>query len=221
MGEKFYIFALMFELIIDEKKYGKSVILKDVHIQLSQNGMYGFFGKNGQGKTTLFHCILGFTGFQGRVLFENQKLKSLDVAWIPTEPDLYEYLTIKEFMDFYAVNCGKKQADLDASLFDLDTSKLIKECSTGMKKKTYINAVLQIDDYKIYVFDEPFNGLDIEANYLLLRHLQKLAQTHIVLVSSHIIEIILPYLNHCYFIDNAKVTKYANEDLLKNFSVND
>ncbi|MDR3273654.1 MAG: ABC transporter ATP-binding protein [Flavobacteriaceae bacterium] len=211
----------MFKLIIEEKKYEKKIILKEIDITLTQNSIYGFFGKNGQGKTTLFHCILGFTKFRGNVLFDNHELKSQDIAWIPTEPDLYEYLTVKEFMDFYAVNCGKEKADMNHLLFDVDPSKLIKECSTGMKKKLYINAVLQIADYKVYIFDEPFNGLDIEANYVLLRHIQKLAQTHIVLLSSHIIEIVLPYLEHCYFIDNAKVTKYSKEDLMKNFTLDD
>ncbi|MDR1876253.1 MAG: ATP-binding cassette domain-containing protein [Flavobacteriaceae bacterium] len=208
----------MFELFVEKKRYGKSIILKDVKINLTENGIYGFFGKNGQGKTTLFHCILGFTKYKGRVLFNGEALKSSDIGWIPTDPDLYEYLTAKEFMNFYAVNCGKEKADIHNLLFDLDNNKLIKECSTGMKKKVYINSVLQIPDYKLYIFDEPFNGLDIEANYLLLNYIKELAKNNMVFLSSHIIEIVLPYLEHCYFIDNTSVTKYSKEDLMLNFT---
>ena len=207
----------MLEVFITEKKYGKNIVLKDAAIHLSENGIYGFFGKNGQGKTTLFHCIMGFTEFQGKILFDGETLKSPDIAWLPTEPDMYEYLTGKEFIDFYAKNCGMKKLNPDNFLFEVNSANLIKEFSTGMKKKTYINAILQTTDYKIYVFDEPFNGLDIEANYRLLQHIRKLAETRIVLVSSHIIEIVLPYLKQCFFIDNTTAEICAPDTLTEKF----
>jgi len=207
----------MLEIFITEKKYGNHIVLKEVAIHLSENGIYGFFGKNGQGKTTLFHCILGFTHFQGKILFNGEELQSPDIAWLPTEPDMYEYLTGSEFADFYARNCGMKKVNPKNFLFEINSTNLIKEYSTGMKKKTYINAVLQSPHYKIYVFDEPFNDLDIEANYRLLQHIRQLAETHMVLLSSHIIEIILPYLKQCYFIDNTKVESCLPNTLTEKF----
>jgi ABC-2 type transport system ATP-binding protein len=134
---------------------------------------------------------------------------------------MYEYLTGREFADFYAKNCGIKKADPKNFLFEVNSTNLIKEYSTGMKKKTYINAVLQIPDYKIYVFDEPFNDLDIEANYRLLQHIRKLAETHVVLLSSHIIEIVLPYLKQCYFIENTKVEPCPADKLVEKFFTRD
>lgn len=83
-----------------------------------------------------------------------------------------------------------------------------------------MNSILQISDYKIYIFDEPFNGLDIESNYSLLKYIQELGKTNIVLISSHIIEIILPYLKECYFINQTTVIKHTKENLLKNFELN-
>lgn len=212
----------MLKIKINSKQYLSKTILKDVNIHILENGIYGFFGKNGQGKTTLFHCILGFTKYQGEVLFNNNKLESPEIAWIPTEPDMYEYLTCHEFIMFYKnISRGKNNTlDPDKLLFDIELNKIIKECSTGTKKKVYLNSILQISDYKIYIFDEPFNGLDIESNYSLLKYIQELGKTNIVLISSHIIEIILPYLKECYFINQTTVIKHTKENLLKNFELN-
>ncbi|WP_313581550.1 hypothetical protein [Chishuiella sp.] len=92
--------------------------------------------------------------------------------------------------------------------------------STGTLKKAYINCILQFDDYKIYIFDEPFNGLDIESNYILLNLIKKLAEKNIVFVSSHIIEIISPYLTKTFFVNEKKVVEIENDNIVNLFNQN-
>lgn len=58
-----------------------------------------------------------------------------------------------------------------------------------MKKKTYLNAVFQ-KEFSIYILDEPFNGLDLESNYLLMNYIRELSKRSIIFISSHILEIL-------------------------------
>lgn len=199
------------------KKYSDKLVLKNIEIALLENGLYGFFGKNGQGKTTFFNCLLGLASYEGSIKLDDNYLKSSDCAWIPTEPDFYEYLTVKEFIDFYAMTVGGEKTKNYNALFEVPLNQLIKECSTGTRKKVYINAVLQLSDYKIYIFDEPFNGLDIEANYVLIEEIKKLSKTHIVFISSHIIEVILPFIDKCFYVNQLKIQEIPHNELIDEF----
>lgn len=175
----------MLHISIQEKKYHNQLILENVEISLQNEGLYGVVGKNGSGKTTLFHCLTHLTSFKGEILYKNEKITPQDIAFVPTEPYLYEYLSVKEFYNFYA--SLMRVSITQPMLFDIDNSLLIRELSTGMRKKVYLNAIFQ-KKYKIYVFDELFNGLDLESVYYLKKKIQLLAQKHIVLISSHILE---------------------------------
>lgn len=180
----------MLQIDIQCKKYNSNVILENVKIEISHQGLYGIVGKNGAGKTTFFNCITHLTGFQGAVSFENEKLEASQIAFLPTEPFLYEYLTVGEFYTFFSKIMNIKQEK--EFTFGIDKNLLVRELSTGMRKKVYLNALLQ-RNYKLYIFDEPYNGLDIESVYLLRKIINQLSESHIVFVSSHILE----SLNNC------------------------
>ena len=205
----------MLKIKIHNINYRKKNIIDQVDIEIFTFGLFGFFGKNGAGKTSFLKTFIKNIAFNGEIKLKNASLSEKKVAWIPTEPFLYEYLTIKEFCDFYAYTV-KGDILKNNYFFDIENSKLLKECSTGTKKKAYINAVLQFDDYDIYIFDEPFNGLDIESNYLLLNKIIELSKNNIVLISSHIIEIIEPYLTEKFYIGNSKIEKIHNLVSIKN-----
>jgi ABC-2 type transport system ATP-binding protein len=198
----------MLHIKIDQKKYSDKVILENVAINISQNGIYGIVGKNGEGKTTLFRCLLGLTNFEGTVIFDETKPKLNEIGWCPTEPTLYNELTAQEFTKFYAellkINYEKENA-----LFEVPNDKLIKEFSTGMKKKAYLNAVLQ-KKYSIYIFDEPFNGLDLESNYILMKHIKNLAKDSIVFISSHILEILYKDCDSIFLVKNKNIINFEN-----------
>ncbi len=175
----------MLQIDIQQKSYDKNIVLENLHLQILQNGLYGIVGKNGSGKTTFFKCLNRLEKCNGSVLFDNRTLCADQVAFLPTEPYLYEHLTVAEFYQFYAqlVQLPQKKS----YIFSVPHDLLIKELSTGMRKKVYLNALLQ-KEYQLYIFDEPFNGLDIESVYILRKKIKQLAQNQIVFMSSHILE---------------------------------
>jgi len=208
----------MLNLNIETISYRKKVILKDIKISILQFGLYGFFGKNGEGKTTFLKSLCNLVSYKGEILLSNHILEPNMIAWIPTEINVYDYLTIREFHEFYNLS-SRNYIGSNKNIFELDKNKLLKECSTGTKKKAYINAVLQFSDYKLYIFDEPFNGLDIESNYILLNQIIKLSKNNIVFISSHIIELVEPYLDKKYIVKNQTIQEVEQQQELKSFFI--
>lgn len=195
----------MFQIDIKNKSFKDKTVLENISISLSKNGIYGIVGKNGEGKTTLFRCIMGLTSFDGSITHATQVSLHGKIAWCPTEPITYNELTAKEFVIFYKelLNIQKN----DFQLFDVPQNRLIKEFSTGMKKKAYLNAVLQ-KKYSIYVFDEPFNGLDLESNYLLMNYIKEIARDSIVFISSHILEILYKDCDKIFLLKSKKIKEF-------------
>lgn len=209
----------MLNIFFEKVNYRTKTILSDINININRNGLYGFFGKNGAGKTTFFNSICGLINYKGKILYNDKNLNSPDIAFIPTEPYIYEYLTTEEFYHFYSHTIIGKKPKLER-IFDIENNKILKECSTGTRKKAYINAILQFKDYKLYIFDEPFNGLDIESNYIILEEILRLSKNNIVFISSHIIEIVEKYLDEKYLIENGKIEKIDNHHHLKSYFQN-
>jgi len=191
----------MLKIEILEKKYGKSVVLENITLTINKAGVYGLVGKNGQGKTTLFRSVLGLEKYNGTAELNQEKTSLQKIAWCPAEPLVYDELTAEEFYSFYRELLNLENTKTDY-LFELPKDKLIREFSTGMKKKVFINAVFQ-KEYAAYFLDEPFNGLDIESNYILMEKILQLAENSIVIISSHIIDVLY---QHCekIFVVNAK-----------------
>jgi ABC-2 type transport system ATP-binding protein len=195
----------MFEIKINSKKYGHKVILEDVNLTILNNGIYGVVGKNGEGKTTFFKCLKSLTDFEGSILMNKAKLAQNEIAWSPTEPIIYDELTAKEFSKFYSELL--KIPFNETCLFDVPQDKLIRDFSTGMKKKANLNAILQ-KTYTIYIFDEPFNGLDLESNYQLMRYIKDISKNSIVFISSHILEILYKECDMIFMVKNKRITTF-------------
>ena len=83
-----------------------------------------------------------------------------------------------------------------------------------MKKKTYLNAVFQ-NDYPIYLLDEPFNGLDLESNYILVQYLKEKSKNSIILISSHILEILYANCETIFVINDRKIDAIQKVDFQK------
>ncbi|MNK91112.1 SkfA peptide export ATP-binding protein SkfE [compost metagenome] len=195
----------MFQIDIKNKSFKDKIVLENIWISLSKNGIYGVVGKNGEGKTTLFRCIMGLTSFDGSITHATEVSLHGKIAWCPTEPIIYNELTAKEFAVFYKELLKIQKNDFQ--MFDLPDDKLIKEFSTGMKKKAYLNAVLQ-KKYSVYVFDEPFNGLDLESNYFLMNYIRELSETSIVFISSHILELLYKDCDKIFLLKNKKIKEF-------------
>lgn len=199
----------MFQIEIINKSYKDKIVLENISVSVPQNGIYGVVGKNGEGKTTLFKCIMGLISFNGSIVHKNESSLIAKMAWCPTEPVIYDELTAKEFAVFYCELLNIKYNDFQ--MFAVPENKLIKEFSTGMKKKAYLNAVLQ-KKYSIYVFDEPFNGLDLESNYILMAYIKEIAKDSIVFISSHILEILYKDCTKIFLIKNKKIKEFDKSD---------
>ena len=202
---------------IDEIKYGTNhIVLKNSQLSIQQFGIFGVFGKNGQGKSTFLKTLAGLKTYKGKITLNNTKLEPHQIAYIGTEPNVYEYLTAKEFYTFYQKVSGRKSTNQTNKIFDIDEDVILKSMSTGTLKKAYINAILQFSDYDIYIFDEPFNGLDIESNYVLIEKLKELSQSKIVFISSHILEVIQPFLDGIFFVNDKLIKEIKINELIKN-----
>lgn len=160
----------MLNIFIKEKSYSDKLILKNIQLSIPQNGLYGVVGKNGAGKTTFFKCLCSLTPFKGEVSYQQQPLTPQQIGFLPTEPYLYEHLTVEEFYKFYSLLLDIKPQN--TMPFEVNKTLLIKELSTGMRKKVYFNAVLQ-KPYTLYIFDEPFSGLDITSVLQIKKLLKK------------------------------------------------
>ena len=196
-----------------QKKYSDRTILENIKINIDKPGIYGVIGKNGHGKTTLFKCLLGLEKFQGSCVINGEKVLLQNAGWVPTEPTIYDELTAKEFYDFYAHLLDLKATTFH-SIFDVPENQLIREFSTGMKKKTYLNAVFQ-KEFLIYVLDEPFNGLDLESNYLLMSYIRELSKTSIVFISSHILEILYKDCDRIFLLKNKRIHEFEKTEFLE------
>jgi ABC-2 type transport system ATP-binding protein len=167
-------------------------------------------GKNGQGKTTFFKCVLGLEKYTGKSYMMDSKIELSNVCWCPAESSVYGELTAKEFYEFY-----RNLLDIPPSnnnfTFDIPEKKLIREFSTGMKKKVYLNAIFQ-KNYPIYFLDEPFNGLDLEANYILLQYLIHKSKDSIVLISSHIMDVLYNNCEQIFVINNKNLMQFEKEN---------
>ncbi len=203
----------MLDISISKKEFGNKIIFENANIKIQENGIYGIVGKNGDGKTTLFKCMLYLTPFEGKISFKNEALKNQKIAWCPTEPTLYEELTAAEFYDFYR-ELTSSTSNNSKMLFDVTENQLIKNFSTGMKKKTYLNAVFQ-NDYPIYILDEPFNGLDLESNYILVQYLKEKSKSSIILISSHILEILYANCGSIFVIKDKTIVNFQKGDYQK------
>ena len=168
------------------KTYGKNQVLKQINIAFEYGKVYGIVGENGSGKTTLFRCIAGLENYDGEIVSEYKCLKD-EVGLLLTEPFFFPRLTGKEYIQLLLSARGVKGTDIEGqNIFDLPLNDYASSYSTGMKKKLALTAVL-LQKNDVLILDEPFNGVDIQSNMViveLIKTLKGLGKT--VIISSHI-----------------------------------
>lgn len=199
--------------------YKENTILENINIQFETNNIHGIVGLNGSGKTTLFNILTGLHQQQsGTIKNHDLPLKKSDIAYIDTETFFYPNLTAQEFLSVFKTTNTQFDEKGLAHLLNLPLDEFIENYSTGMKKKLLILSQIK-QDKSIYIFDEPFNGLDIETNKLLLLIIEMLVNKgKTIFISSHIIE---PLYSLCFKIHHLKDKQFVKSYSKSEFNIID
>lgn len=207
------------------KSYGKKQILKDISFTFEDGKIYGLIGRNGAGKTTFFNCINNDVDIDSGSfnLIENNQKKNLqvfDIGYVQSTPIVPEFLTGKEFLQFFLeINKDRitDKKDLD-DYFDLvkltkeDQDKLLKEYSHGMKNKIQM-LVNFIANNKILLLDEPLTSLDIVVQDDMKKLFKKMKKDHIIIFSTHILELALDLCDEIIILNKQKLELIEKKNL--------
>jgi len=181
------------------RKLGNEEVLKNINLELESGKIYGFIGRNGSGKTMLFRTICGFlkpdTGYvkvDGRDLYKNNEFPK-DTAALLEKPNYISDLTGFENLKLLSkikniINDDQIMETLKLVNLENEADKKFKKYSLGMKQKLGIAGVL-MEDPKIMILDEPFNGLDDESAEKIRKILLKEKEKgKLILIATHIKE---------------------------------
>ena len=180
----------MLEIQRLRKAYGNHVVLHDVSLVLRPSTIHGLVGANGAGKTTLINCLYGLEmDFMGTIRDSAGRVVREHTGLLPYEPYFYPRLTGREYLEFCLQARGRPLVDFAGwnQLLELPLDQYADEYSAGMRKKLALLALL-VQQFDYLILDEPFNGLDLEANLLLKEILRRLrARGTGILLTSHIL----------------------------------
>jgi len=194
------------------KNFGNKQVLKNVNMQFERGNVYGIVGENGSGKTTLFRCIAGLENYEGEINSELKPLKNY-LGLLLTEPFFFTKITGKEYIRLLCIARKIEISEIDdKNIFDLPLNQYASTYSTGMKKKLALLAIL-LQDNQCFILDEPFNGVDIHSNILivdLIHKLKELGKT--VIISSHIFSTLSDTCDEIYLQKEGEIIKKVLRD---------
>lgn len=201
-----------------QKKYSELEVLKDCSYEFESGKIYGLLGRNGSGKTTLFNIIYGDLDYDnGSIEIEENnsvnKIKTKDIGMVFAENILPEFLTGYEFIKFYK--------DINGSLYDektvdeyldmvnfsqKDRHRIINDYSSGMKSKISL-LTLFISKPKVILLDEPLTSVDVVVGQQIKALLRELKKEHIVIVSTHMLELATSLCDDIVLLNNGKLSE--------------
>ncbi|MCL2682874.1 MAG: ABC transporter ATP-binding protein [Bacteroidales bacterium] len=189
------------------KNFGNIQALENINIQFDKGNVYGIVGENGAGKTTLFKCIAGLENYDGQINSEFKPLKNY-LGLLLTEPFFFSKITGREYIQLLC-NARKKEITKidDKNIFDLPLNQYASTYSTGMKKKLALLAIL-LQKNQCFILDEPFNGVDIHSNIIIVDLIHKLkALNKTVIISSHIFSTLSDTCDEIFLLKEGKIVK--------------
>jgi len=209
------------------KVYGEKKAVDNLTLHIKQGEIYGFIGHNGAGKTTTLKSVAGILGFdEGEILIDGISIKErpLDckkaIAYIPDNPDLYEYMTGIQYLNFVGDIFGvgaierKELIHKYSEAFGLtkDLGQNISAYSHGMRQKLAIISAW-LHSPKLILMDEPFVGLDPKASHTLKEmmhgHCEKGGA---IFFSTHVLEVAEKLCDKIAIIKNGKLIKSGTMD---------
>ena len=186
------------------KRYGQKLAVDDLSLHIAPGEIYGFIGHNGAGKTTTLRSVAGILPFEaGEITIAGSSIRTQpllckrQLAYIPDNPDLYDYMTGAQYLSFIAdvfgVETAQRQTRIRqyAAVFELsdDLSQPIAAYSHGMKQKLSIIAAW-LHQPRLILMDEPFVGLDPKASHSLKQMMRRVCdEGGAIFFSTHVLEV--------------------------------
>mgnify|MGYP004713086921 FL=1 len=204
------------------KKYGEKTAVEDLSLHILKGEIYGFIGHNGAGKTTTLKSIVGILQFEegeiridGDSIQENPLACKKKIAYIPDNPDLYEFMTGVKYLHFIADIFGvdehtrQERIRKYPDLFEItsDLAQPIASYSHGMKQKLAIIAAW-IHNPELIIMDEPFVGLDPKASHILKGMMREVCdEGGAIFFSTHVLEVAEKLCDKVAIIKNGKLIR--------------
>ena len=204
------------------KTYGDKKAVDDLSLHICPGEIYGFIGHNGAGKTTTIKSCCGILQFdRGEIYVDGISIREkpleckAKLAYIPDNPDLYEFMTGIQFLNFVADIFGVSADDRQrrireyADAFELtsDLAQPVSAYSHGMKQKLAVISAL-IHDPKLIIMDEPFVGLDPKASHILKEMMRKICEKGgAIFFSTHVLEVAEKLCDKVAIIRGGKLVK--------------
>ena len=211
------------------KVYGDKKAVDDLSLHIRPGEIYGFIGHNGAGKTTTLKSCCGILGFDvGEILVDGVSIRTdplackRKMAYIPDNPDLYEYMTGIQYLNFigdvFGVPAGERRERIRryGDLFELtrDLAQPVSAYSHGMKQKLAILSAL-LHSPKLMLMDEPFVGLDPKASHQLKILMRQMCdQGGAIFFSTHVLEVAQKLCNKVGIIRQGKMVVDGEMDQL-------
>lgn len=212
------------------KSYGEKKAVDDLSLHIQKGEIYGFIGHNGAGKTTTLKSIIGIIQFeQGDILIDGTSIKESPleckkkIAYIPDNPDIYEYMKGIQYLNFIAdifeVPLEKRKVLIKkyADLFELtdDLESTVSSYSHGMKQKLAIISAW-IHEPKLIIMDEPFVGLDPKASHKLKEMMKEVCDNGgAIFFSTHVLEVAEKLCDKVAIIKEGKLMKSGTMEEVK------
>lgn len=212
------------------KIYGDKKAVDDLSLHIYPGEIYGFIGHNGAGKTTTLKACCGILQYDsGEITVDGVSMKQdplgckRKIAYIPDNPDLYEFMTGIQFLNFVADIFGvdaarrKERIRKYADDFEItaDLNQPISAYSHGMKQKLAIISAL-IHEPKLIIMDEPFVGLDPKATHLLKELMRQMCSKGCaIFFSTHVLEVAEKLCDKVAIIKGGKLIRSGTMDEVK------
>lgn len=212
------------------KTYGEKKAVDDLTLHIAPGEIYGFIGHNGAGKTTTLKSVVGILQFDdGEILINGKSVRTApldckrDIAYIPDNPDLYDYMSGIKYLNFIADIFKVSAADRKerirkySELFELtaDLAQPIAAYSHGMKQKLAIIAAW-LHSPKLIIMDEPFVGLDPKASHLLKGMMREVCdEGGAIFFSTHVLEVAEKLCDKVAIIKGGKLVRSGTMEEVK------
>ena len=212
------------------KTYGQKKAVDNLTLHIGAGEMYAFIGHNGAGKTTTIKSICGLLDFdEGAIYVDGVSIKDnpieckRKIAYLPDNPDLYDFMSGIKYLNFIANIFGVSREDSFerikkyGEMFDItkDLGQPISSYSHGMKQKLAIISAL-IHEPKVLIMDEPFVGLDPKATFLLKEEMKRICDNGgAIFFSTHVLDVAEKICDKLAIIKNGKLIRSGSMDEIK------